>query len=340
MLIVYSFKHKLVVARWQKRLLWIFVLFLNLFFVYFSLLRGLQRGAAWQVQYASACALQFVVEMILFETSECVIMHFMIPSAVTNEVRAAFVNVKQIVQNVCAGAYSAFDGALDAPRYFFVSNMLAVQFPHLMESVIVRSYHTYLPNMDLCRHWSGSRVVSQWTWRRVMRVLTISAIATNSLRYFAVLPAELQRLIVHMLQPIVFSAFLVAWMFVENNPYFALIPAALISALIYALWKDTRNNSPKLGSITPLQREVSSSRIQSEANNQEEDHAIPLHEMSWQSEAVNFAESVSDSDSSLNDPDMLPRMRSYTNDSLNLVEVSSTSDSDRKSERIRRPMKA
>jgi hypothetical protein len=60
---VFSFRHAQVISKTLKSLAWVVVFVLNAFFVYFSLLRGLQRGRSWQVGYALACVLQFAVEV-------------------------------------------------------------------------------------------------------------------------------------------------------------------------------------------------------------------------------------------------------------------------------------
>lgn len=261
----------------QKRFLWLFVIALNLFFVYFSILRGLERGAEWQRNFATACVIQFIVEMLLFETSECVIMNFVIPSVVTTDIRNAFLSVKEIIHNVCSGAYANYRSPLDAPLYLFVSTQVASQFPHLMESVIVRSYHSYMPTCDWSQQWKKQLGMSSFSWRYLARNLTLSAIVTNAIRYFAVLPGELQRLIVHMFQPIVLSGFLVAWLLIETNPIYAVVPILLLSYLTYVIWRDIRRHqaenaaklapAPKTLEISEVTRDESKSGIESHKMN-------------------------------------------------------------------------
>jgi hypothetical protein len=50
-----SFRHSMVVTPGAKIIAWIAVILLNFFFVFFSILRGLQRGEAWQRLYLMAC---------------------------------------------------------------------------------------------------------------------------------------------------------------------------------------------------------------------------------------------------------------------------------------------
>lgn len=44
-----DFRRSMIVTKYFKVIAWICVIFLNLFFIYFTMLRGLQRGYDWQV---------------------------------------------------------------------------------------------------------------------------------------------------------------------------------------------------------------------------------------------------------------------------------------------------
>jgi hypothetical protein len=93
-----SFRHSMVVTTGVKLLAWLVVLLINFFFVFFSLLRGLERGAHWQRLFLMACifresfyfsfscfflltpSAEILVEIVVYETTECVIVHYVIPS--------------------------------------------------------------------------------------------------------------------------------------------------------------------------------------------------------------------------------------------------------------------
>ncbi len=45
-----DFRHSMVISNTMKAVAWCLVIVLNLLFVYFSMLRGIQRGTAWQVR--------------------------------------------------------------------------------------------------------------------------------------------------------------------------------------------------------------------------------------------------------------------------------------------------
>jgi hypothetical protein len=53
--LVRSFRHSMVVSTGVKVIAWIVVILINFFFVFFSILRGLERGADWQRLFLMAC---------------------------------------------------------------------------------------------------------------------------------------------------------------------------------------------------------------------------------------------------------------------------------------------
>ena len=77
------------------------VVLLNFFFIFFSLLRGLERGTEWQKLFAIACALQFIVEIIFYESTECFIVNFVIPDLVKKEVVAVGDTIRATIIKVC-----------------------------------------------------------------------------------------------------------------------------------------------------------------------------------------------------------------------------------------------
>jgi hypothetical protein len=126
-----DFRHTMVATKLLKALTWLLVLFVNLAMILFTMLRGLQRGDHWQRVYLFACLLQFVVEIIFYETTECLLMNFFIPDLVRTEVLAVGFSIRQILQRVsvssstpsltASGHDLTVSATLDAPNYLFVS---------------------------------------------------------------------------------------------------------------------------------------------------------------------------------------------------------------------------
>lgn len=220
---------------------------LNLFFVYFSMLRGLQRGLDWQRLYCIACIIQLLVEVLLYETSECAMVNFFIPNLARTEVQGVTFAIYQAIQSICSS--NNFDmkiPILDAPRYLFLSTRLAERFPNLLESVIVRSYHSYSPG-ELSRKWKISHSTNfdsfslfDWNSRsrvgsRVRRV-TFTSLIISFLQYIGSVSISVQRFFIHALQPLLVAAIAYLFALIYNNPLYLLIFVPLLGYWCYELW--------------------------------------------------------------------------------------------------------
>ena len=64
---------------WAKVLAVIAVLVLNALMIFFGVLRAKQRGQSWQRGFCIACAVQLIAEIVLYETMECLWIHYFIP---------------------------------------------------------------------------------------------------------------------------------------------------------------------------------------------------------------------------------------------------------------------
>ncbi len=70
--------------------------------------------------YLGACILQFIVEVLFYETSECVFIHFTIPDLARNEVRSVGFALHQTLQNLWVESTDA-PPILDVPSYLYLS---------------------------------------------------------------------------------------------------------------------------------------------------------------------------------------------------------------------------
>lgn len=132
----------MIIPRYFKSLAWIAVILLNFIFIYFSLLRGLERGYNWQKMYVFACFIQFLVEIFLYETSECLIIQFLIPNTAKTEVQSVLRLLTTLINHLCRNIdwCNPHDIVLNCPNYFFLSTNLSKFYPDLFESVIISSF--------------------------------------------------------------------------------------------------------------------------------------------------------------------------------------------------------
>lgn len=216
-----DFRHAMVVSKLAKRVGWFIIAALNIFFVYFALLRGMQRGRKWQEGYAFACAIQFVVEIFMFETTECIWMNYLIPDAASTEIQAIKFQLRRTVDNLCSVSTTTYKYFLDAPEYFFVSSVLAKRFPDKLESMIISSYHQHLPG-ELSKKWkNGSARSSRRS--RFLRNMSLFAIMNWIMQLIGTTPPTFQRVAVHSVQPLLFAAFAIFVIFLVDNPIFAAV---------------------------------------------------------------------------------------------------------------------
>ena len=113
----HDFRYSMVVSRVAKILAWCGVIVLNLFFIYFSMLRGLQRGHDWQIMYLVGCLIQLLVEVVFYETSECALIHFLIPDLARNEIHSIQFVLHKAIESLW-GYIPGDELVLNAPDYF------------------------------------------------------------------------------------------------------------------------------------------------------------------------------------------------------------------------------
>jgi hypothetical protein len=226
-----DFKHTRVVSKTMKRLAVLGLVLINAFFVYYAMLTGYRRGAPWQRMYLVACLLQFAVEILLFETMECVWINCCIPVLVSSEVRRVGDDIIEVVQQMCAGHQVDPTYFLNAPDYLFVSTNIAKRFPELMESILVRMYHSHLPG-EMAQIWQAGVVVRTNRHERIRRATLLGGIL-GTLQYLGTAPFVLHRMFVRFSQPFAFSALVLFWQIIVTNQLYVCIAAAIVGAFAF-----------------------------------------------------------------------------------------------------------
>lgn len=153
-----DFEHLHVISMYVKYAAIALIVLLNAFFVYFVLLKGMSKGYQWQWQFLQIVLIQFFMEVCLFETVECLWLHYVVPESVRMDVEKAVAVLQELAKKVTAARPTVADiedrgfrqKFFNAPNYLFVSNHLAQSRPDLLESRIVLTYHNHFPGM-ICR---------------------------------------------------------------------------------------------------------------------------------------------------------------------------------------------
>ena len=226
--IMHSFKHRWVVTQNAKTLAWLVVILMNLFFVYFCIISGMTREFGWQRGYVLACLLQLVIEVLVYETSECMWVHYGLPRLVSDDVDAIIRGLNHTIDAAFSSANHAAQ-ALDMPSYFFVSTLLAEQLPLVLESSIVLSYHSKNPPPGGVHYrWQKGKARKNSLISR----LGATAVLTSILQAIASSNIRVQKMVLHTLQPIAVSFIFVAWAYMSRNVIYLVVAIVLVLLIV------------------------------------------------------------------------------------------------------------
>jgi hypothetical protein len=145
---------------------------------------------------------------------------------------------------------------LNAPDYLFVSTVIANAHPEMMESIMVRSYTSYLPG-ELAKKWQMGNmhkfVANQqmlgrgWTWARISLLGTVLVLLQN----IGALPFLFQRILIRFIQPFLLTGIVVLFMRVIGNSIYIGLACGLIALLIAFIFY--QHNKEKVRKHSPVQ---------------------------------------------------------------------------------------
>ena len=267
-----------VVKVWYKHASLAIIVIMNCFFIYFSILRGYSRGVSWQRSYMLACVMQFLLDMLLFETLECVWVNVLVPSVVTKEVNRIHMILHVAVQQMVMHAMYEDDDhsdnednnkvrvVMNAPDYLFVSTKVAKAFPQLMESVIVLSYQSYMPG-EIAHQWGAKSIMyddPRLHQRNIRRYRKNDGIFTMCLsgcmnvfsKFCSLLvtfilvpmmsriPLGIQKLLLRFVQPFILGGLAFLYYTIVTDLTYLIITAIIIALIViaigYKILKDQR----------------------------------------------------------------------------------------------------
>lgn len=199
-----DFRHEVVVTRFSKAMAMLALFCMNFVFIYYTVLRGFVKGIGWQRSFLAGCIVQFVVEILLNETVECLWVNFLVPDLVSSEVNAVSDLLRLTVEKLCCSKDFDQRHFLDTPKYLFVSTNVAKKYPNLLESMIVNSYQNHLPG-ELSKKWhfgSVGRINRPGGFRGFFLSLPLIAV----LQFIGASPFVFQRIIIRLIQPWILTA--------------------------------------------------------------------------------------------------------------------------------------
>ena len=257
-----EFKDSIVVTPMAKHIAWMAVLLLNIYFVYFSILRGMSTSIRWQQIYVMSCFLQILVEVFVYETVECLWIHYTIPKQVIKEVATTMAAVKKSIE--IAFAKKKHTTSLDSPKYFFVSRKMAEQFPTLFESSIVLAFQSSFPPavLDATNNLTGQDDMVDYGLREhevpvrsdkhkmsFARRFSFSMLSMVVLRYLGTVPIRVQQVIIHTVQPILISFIVLLYFYCLEHPYLAIVLSSTTVVGVILYFFTTRQNNNQAESV-------------------------------------------------------------------------------------------
>jgi hypothetical protein len=124
---------------------------------------------------------------------------------------------------------------LDAPSYLFVSTRLAKIYPNLLESVLVRSYHSIFPG-SISWKWQRKTRFYKIFGRDFWRSFGLTGITMAVLHWFGSFSPVIQKLIVHTIQPLLAAGIVLGIYSMTQHPIrFVSVGAVVIVAFLYRM---------------------------------------------------------------------------------------------------------
>jgi hypothetical protein len=258
-----DFSETQAVSQFYKAFAVLFLVACNAFFIYYSLLKSLQKGRTWQYQYLQGCIAQMVVEIFLNETLECIWLNYCVPDLARKEVKRVTALLHKVVDQITAQVDEVKNSLLflDAPSYLFSSTKVAKTHPGLLESVVVLNFHSHLPG-ELSRTWphykrvlllqsekdemlvdndagpvgnSGIRATRTFIFRAI---LAVGAWTVLTMQWMGSLSFNMQRIIIRFVQPLLLSGLTLLWLFASSGTVALFTVAGCTFGFIWAfLWR-------------------------------------------------------------------------------------------------------
>ena len=138
-----------VVAGIAKKFAWVVIILLNLLLTIVLCILTSGRDETWQLMFLIVCSVQLLIDIFITRAGECAWTNLVVPHMIMSEVQSALRVVYDTVSGLTAANAEeensiAYDNVLDVPALAFVSTALAEEFHALFESIVIRSYHSYI----------------------------------------------------------------------------------------------------------------------------------------------------------------------------------------------------
>jgi hypothetical protein len=233
----------LVVTNTSKRRSIVFIIGINIFFIYYTVLHGLLKGIDWQIQFLYSCLIQILIEVNLFETIECIYINVVIPCVVREKVFEAYQILFELIDKICnvneENQHEEHRKYINVPSILYVSTNVAKQYPNIIESVIVSSYNTCFPG-KISSIWNkNTNKLYQQLYENQNTIYTITGVSMCCISGIVFLiqaisnvPFMFQRIIIKFVQPVVLLSLVIIYNTIIQNLYLSIFGALFLIGLI------------------------------------------------------------------------------------------------------------
>ena len=175
------------VAQTRKLLAWLFVATTTFCVVFLSVSQCNTKPYYWQVLLIYTFVFHAFLDVIVYATVKCTVVHYWLPCVVQDSVFDVFVTLNDVVMKACSSkSNSDASRHLDCTRHLFVSKIVSQKFPFLIESTLVNSYQDWLGG----RHRRKRYDESTGFWNILRRFLLRHPILSDFLMH-SMLPAAI-----------------------------------------------------------------------------------------------------------------------------------------------------
>lgn len=218
---------------------------LNAFFIYYTILKGYDKGLAWQADYAKAWLVQLVLDIFVFESVQCAWIHVVVPSLASQEVHRVNHLLQNMLQRIYDGTTEANEQTdqysrifLNSPEYLFVSHRLAAIYPELVESKLVKGYVNHLPG-EVSKMWLHKLTTPGSVWgRRWAACFSKAFIISLLVQLAAFAPLHVQSLLIRVIEPLILAALTFGFVLFIHEPIYLCILGAGMMLVIGLLVRD------------------------------------------------------------------------------------------------------
>jgi hypothetical protein len=228
---------------------------LNVFFIYFAMLRGYQKGINWQQTYLRTCVIQLIVDILIFQTCECLYVNVFLPRLVS---RKHLDHVRQVLENciqhLCESRLdlmntlsmpSSYAGIVNVPDHLFVSTNVANAYPVLLESAMILAYRSYVPNECLSDKWRINKALTDPINQYFDPIVLVSkatslCVMFTTLEVFGKIPIEIQKMFIRFIQPMLLSGAIVFCFRAKERFRMMAIFVVIVgscSLVVFVLWR-------------------------------------------------------------------------------------------------------